>query len=139
MVKRVMPISGIPEDFRLTEKTIGWVNEKYPTVNIEGTLERFVESAQAHGRMYADWQAAFRTWVRKAVENKWDGVEFKQGRVQDPKWTSILKEVEPYGFRQPHALESVNAYRTAFEMWKRMQPERKAPVIDFGNILRKTS
>lgn len=139
MSKRAMPISGIPGDFQLTEKTIAWVSEKYPTVNIEGTLERFTESAQAHGRMYADWQAAFRTWVRKAVENKWDGVEYKQGKAQDPRWTSILKEVEPYGFRQPHALESPTAYKTDFEMWKRKQPAPKSPVIDFGNILRRSS
>jgi hypothetical protein len=137
MVKRAMPISGIPDDFQLTEKTIAWVNEKYPTVNIEGTLERFTESAQAHGRMYADWQAAFKTWVRKAIENKWDGVEFKQGKVQDPKWISILKEVEPYGFRKPHALETPQAYRTSFESWQRTQKRASAPVLEFGPALKK--
>lgn len=137
MSRKAMPISGIPEDFKLTEKTIQWVSEKFPTVNVEGTLERFIESAQAHGRMYADWQAAFKTWVRKAIENKWDGVEFKQGKAQDPKWVSILKEVEPYGFRKPHGLETPQAYRTSFETWKRQQPAVKSPVIDFGNILRK--
>ena len=141
MTRKTMPITGIPEGIALTEKTIAWVSEKHPTVNIEGTLERFVESAQAHGRMYADWQAAFRTWVRKAVENKWDGVEYKQGKEQDPRWMPILSEVRPYGFRPPHALESVEAYRTSFEMWKRKQnldrsPSR-APVIEFGNLLRK--
>jgi hypothetical protein len=139
MARRSLQVTGIPEDFKLTEKTISYVTEKFPTVNIEGTLERFTESAQAHGRMYADWQAAFRTWVRKAIENKWDGVEFKQGKVQDPKWISILKEVEPYGFRQPHSLESVGAYRTSFEMWKRTQKTARpvAPVLEFGQALKK--
>lgn len=140
MAKRAMSISGIPEDFKLTEKTIAWVNEKYPTVNIEGTLERFTESAQAHGRMYADWQAAFRTWVRKAIENKWDGVEFKQGRSQDPRWAPILNEVQPYGFRPPYPMETPDGYRTSFEIWKRKQnvdkPSR-APVLEFGPALKK--
>lgn len=141
MARKVMQVTGIPDEFKLTEKTIAWVGEKFPTVNIEGTLERFTESAQAHGRMYADWQAAFKTWVRKAIENKWDGVEFKQGKTQDPRWTSILNEVRPYGFRQPHALETPGAYRTCFEMWKIKQEvaqqSKKAPVIEFGNLLKK--
>lgn len=135
MVKRAMPISGIPEDFALTEKTVAWVSGKYPTVNIEGTLERFTESAQAHGRMYADWQAAFRTWVRKAVENKWDGVEYKEGRSQDPKWTAILNEVQPYGFRGPHPMETPQGYRTSFEIWKRTQTTPR--VVSLGNALKK--
>jgi hypothetical protein len=141
MAKRAMPTTGIPERFVLTEKTIAWVGEKFPTVNIEGTLERFTESAQAHGRMYADWQAAFRTWVRKAVENKWDGVEYKQGRSQDPRWTSVLNETQPYGFRPPYPMETPDGYRTSFEIWKRKQnversPSR-APVLEFGPALKK--
>lgn len=141
MTKKAMPVTGIPDDFALTEKTISFIGEKFPAVNIEGTLERFIESAQAHGRMYADWQAAFRTWVRKAVDHKWDGVEYKQGRAQDPKWLPILNEVKPFGFRMPTSIETPGSYRTAFEVWKRDQAVGKkvyerSPVIDFGNILK---
>jgi len=134
-------MTTIPEDFALTEKTIAWVNEKFPTVNVEGTLERFVDSSHAHGRMYADWQAAFKNWVRKAIENKWDGVEFKQGRAQDPRWLPILNEVRPYGFRSPESHETPGSYRSAFEAWKRKQEVAKqtsarAPVIEFGDMLK---
>lgn len=142
MAKRSAPMMTIPEDFVLTEKTVAWVQEKYPTVNIDGTLERFVDSSHAHGRMYADWQAAFKNWVRKAIENKWDGVEYKQGRAQDPRWMPILNEVRPYGFRMPLPHETPGSYRTEFENWKRKQEVGKpvydrAPVIDFGNLLKK--
>jgi hypothetical protein len=139
MVKKAMPMTAIPNDFVLTEKTISWVTEKFPTVNIEGTLEKFSDSALANGRMYADWQAAFRTWVRKAVDNKWDGVEFKQGRAQDPKWLPILNEVRPYGFRMPQPQETPDSYRTQFNFWKRDQERNKkpSPVIEFGNVLKR--
>ncbi|MGQ0836343.1 MAG: hypothetical protein ACT4O5_15765 [Gammaproteobacteria bacterium] len=135
MAKKSMPMTGIPAGFKLTETTLLFVNERYPTVDIERTLERFTESALAHGRMYSDWQMAFRTWVRKAIENKWDGVEFKQGRAQDPKWTPILAEVAPYGFRQPYSHETPGSYRTDFELWKSKQ--KRAPVIEFGDALKK--
>ena len=136
MTKRAMPVSGLPEGFALTEKTIAWVGERYPTVNLDRTLERFTESALAHGRMYADWQAAFRTWVRNAVENQWSsGVEFKKGIEDDPKWRPILSEVAPYGFRKPMAHETPGGYRTEFELWKRNQP--RAPVIQFGDALKR--
>jgi hypothetical protein len=139
MARKSTPMTAIPDEFALTEKTTAWVSEKFPTVNIEATLERFTDSALQHGRMYADWQAAFRTWVRKAVENKWDGVEYKQGRAQDPKWLPILNEVRPYGFRMPQPHETPDIYRTQFYFWKREQERSKpkSPVIDFGNILNK--
>ena len=138
MTKKTMPVGGLPEGFVLTEKKIAWVDERYPSVNIERTLERFTESALANGRMYADWQAAFRTWVRNAVENKWSsGVEFKKGREQDPAWMPILGEVRPYGFRAPMPHETPGSYRTEFNMWKDKQKRAASPVIDFGSALKK--
>lgn len=134
MSKKSAPMSAIPEGFALTEKTIKFVSERFPTVNIEATLERFTDSALQHGRMYADWQAAFRGWVRRAVENKWDGVEFKKGRAQDPRWIPILSEAAPYGFREPLSHETPDTYRTQFNWWK--DEQKKAPVIEFGQALR---
>jgi hypothetical protein len=135
MTRKQMPVTGIPADLKLTETTLLYITTTYPTVNIEGTLERFVESSLAHGRMYADWQAAFRTWVRKAIENKWDGVEFKKGREQDPKWIPVLSEVQPYGFRAPEIQETPDSYRSAFNTWKR--DRSRAPVIEFGDHLKR--
>lgn len=129
-MKKSMPVSAIPEGFTLTEKTVAWVIEKYPMVDVEGTIELFTENCEANGRMYADWQAAFRTWVRKAVDNKWSGVAYKKGKAQDPRWTPILSEVAPYGFRQPHELESPEGYRTAFNRWKDQQ-NRSSNVTQF--------
>lgn len=128
--------TAIPESFALTEKTITWVSEKYPTVQIDETLERFIEKALADGWMYADWQSGFRTCVRKGVDNGWNSiVRFKKGRAQDPKWIPILSEASPYGFREPLPHETPDTYRTQFNFWKDDQ-KRKAPVLDFGAALR---
>jgi hypothetical protein len=135
MPRKQMPVTGIPKDFTLTETTLIYITTTFPTVNVEKTMERFVDSALAHGRMYADWQAAFRTWVRKAIENKWDGVEFKKGIEQDPRWTPILSEVAPYGFRKPMPHETPGSYRTEFNLWKGKQ--NRAPVIQFGDVLKR--
>lgn len=135
MTRKQMPVTGIPAGFKLTETTLSIVSDRYPTVDIDRTIERFTESALAHGRMYADWQAAFRSWVRKAIENKWDGVEFKKGREDDPRWKPVLSEVAPYGFRAPELQETPDSYRTAFNSWKRER--HRAPVIEFGSGLKR--
>lgn len=140
MPKKAMPMRGIPEGFELTETTIAWIKERYPTVNIEGTLERFKDSASQHGRMYADWQAAMRTWVRKAVDNKWDGVEFKQGRAQDPRWITVLNEARKYGFRDPQSQETPDSYRTHLNAYKgdeTVNRERASNVTDFAKSFAK--
>jgi hypothetical protein len=137
MSRKQMPVTGIPKDFALTETTLLYITQTFPTVNIEKTMERFTDSALQHGRMYADWQAAFRTWVRKAIENKWDGVEFKKGREQDPRWQPVLAEVAPYGFRAPLPHETPSSYRTDFELWTGKQNRDRSPVIDFGSVLQR--
>lgn len=137
-MKKTLPVTALPDGFALTEKTIEWVSAKYPTVDIETSLERFIETAEANGWMYADWQAGFKTCVRKGVDNGWNSiVRFKQGRKQDPRWVPILSEVAPYGFREPHAQETPEGYRTAFNLWKKQQAQAPvANVADIRNALR---
>jgi hypothetical protein len=138
MPKKVMPVSAIPEGFALTQTTMEFVAQKYPAVQLEDTLERFVETALANGWMYADWQAAFRTCVRKGVDNGWNSiVRFKQGKAQDPRWIPVLSEVKPYGFREPQPQETPDSYRTAFNLWKTQQ-KRTATVMPFEmkNVLK---
>lgn len=138
MARKTLHTTGIAEDFALTAKTIAYIEEKFPTIDIDKTLELFSEHCQANGTMYADWQAGFRTWVRRNVEEKWKGVVYKLGRVQDPAWVPVLAEAKKYGFRDPVSVETPQAYRTALERWKDRPVERKpnAPVIDFSGALK---
>lgn len=109
----------LPEPFELTEKTLAWMAEKHPQIDIDETLERFKDWARQKGVMYADWQAGFKSVVRKAMDSGWRSiVTFRKGREADPTWQPIVAEAKKYGFRDPDRMETPNGYRTAFNIWK---------------------
>jgi hypothetical protein len=58
--------SLISENFTITEAEQKNFQEKYPLLAIDQEREKFIDYHQAHGTKYTDWQAAFRTWLRKA-------------------------------------------------------------------------
>lgn len=136
-MKKTLPMTGLPEGFVLTEKTTQWVNDKYPKVDIEESLERFTEWASSNGVLYADWQAGFKTCIRKGVDNGWNSiVRFKKGRVHDPKWIPVLSEVAPYGFREPQPQETPDSYRTAFNLWNNGQKRTNVVSMDVRAALK---
>lgn len=116
MSRRTLPVSGIPEDFKLTEKTIATVEREYPTVDIAATLIKFVRKAEAGGWMYARWQSAFLNYLDNG--QKYGGIAYKVGRAADPIWKPVLAEAGQYGFRLPFEHETPGSYRTQFHLWK---------------------
>jgi hypothetical protein len=134
MPRKTLPVTGCPEPFLLTEKTLARLAKDYPKVDVEQTLDRFVRKADAIGWMYRNWQSAFLNYCDNG--EKYGGVVYKQGRAQDPRWIPILSEAAPYGFREPHPHETPDTYRTQFNWWKDEQKKSRAPVIQFGEALR---
>jgi len=55
----------IPNDFTLTPETIAFCTKNRPDVNLETFQLQFIESCNAKGYEYVQWQRAFRTWVLK--------------------------------------------------------------------------
>ena len=125
----------LPDDFRLTGKTLAWLAEKNPTVDVEETLERFIDKAAAKGWRYRDWQAAFRNYVRNGKQ--YGGVTYKGGMEHDPRWIAVLAEARKFGFRDPQKLETPAVYKTAFEMWKR-EP-KPSNVLPLRGVLKRVS
>lgn len=124
----------LSDDFRLTEKTLEWLEAKSPTLNIDETLEIFRDKAAAKGWVYRDWQAAFRNYVRNG--NLYGGLVFRAGRADDPRWKPVLAEAASYGFREPLQHETPASYRTAFQDWKTAQ--KRAPcVIPLSRVLQR--
>ncbi len=117
----------LPDDFRLTEKTLEWLAAKSPTLNIDETLEIFRDKAAAKGWSYRDWQAAFRNYVRNG--RKFGGLVYKAGRDQDPRWMPVLAEARQYGFREPTTAESPAGYKTALDVWKTAQKRAPAALV----------
>lgn len=110
MPRKTMPLTALPEDFELTARTIETVSREHPTIDIPATLEKFRRKADALGWMYKSWQSAFLNYCDNG--QKYGGVEFKQGRAQDPRWTSVLNEARKYSFRMPEPQETPDSYRT---------------------------
>lgn len=128
----------IPEPFELTPATLAWLAKKYPQVDESETTEKFVIEAKAKGWMYANWQAAYQTIVRKGMDNGWRSiVTLKGGKEFDPKWQPILHEARKSGFREPHELESHAVYKTQFDLWRR-EP-KPAKVVSFANVLKRVA
>lgn len=65
----------LPEGFGISEGVRKWAAENKHT-HLEQHLEAFIEKAQARGYTYADWDAAFKTAIRK----NWDGIGLAQGQ-----------------------------------------------------------
>lgn len=120
----------IAEDFELTEKTLAWLEKKYPSVDPVETLEKFKRSAEAGGWMYRNWQRAFEGIVQKGIDNGWRSiVTLKGGKEFDPKWQGVLHEARKHGFREPGEAESAGVYKTALELW--LKQERRKNVVNF--------
>lgn len=135
MPRRTLPTTGISEEFQLTEKTLARLAKDYPTVDIEGTQDRFERKAKANGWMYRDWQAAFLNYCDNG--QKYGGVEFKRGRDQDPLWMSVLNDARRYGFRVPERHETPGSYRSALNSWVGSQESsRRGAVVEFGQALK---
>jgi len=73
-----------PENFKVTEKLEFWANKKGFTGNLFKETEKFLDYHRAKGNLYVDWIAAWRNWIRKAIEFQSEKNEpsQKQGRIR---------------------------------------------------------
>lgn len=55
---------SLPDDFTLSDKMREWAAENTPSANIELETENFLDHHAAKGSKFADWTAAWRTWMR---------------------------------------------------------------------------
>lgn len=70
------PKVPIPDDFAMSESTVEWCRERgYSRRLVDQELERFKLSAEANDRRYANWQAAFQSWLKKCETDGWGQVK----------------------------------------------------------------
>lgn len=113
---RTLPTTGCPEPFELTPNTLARLERDRPTIDIAKTLDKFVLNAEAKGWMYRNWQAAFVNYIDNG--EKFGGVFYKQGIVEDPKWARVLSEARKFGFRLPLQHETPGSYETQLNTFK---------------------
>jgi hypothetical protein len=58
----------VPEPFEITPEMNAWANEKVPTVDLTIETEKFINHHKKKADRFVDWIAAWRLWMRNAVE-----------------------------------------------------------------------
>lgn len=132
MPKRKPKLVDITEaGFELDDKLRLWLEQKFPTVDADGTLELFTDKARAKGWLYADWPAAFRNYVRNG--HQYGGVAHRAGL--SPEFNALIPRARACGFRMPNKHESAGAYRTALDTFDKRQAH--AAGGRFSNVLKR--
>lgn len=73
---REAPKVPLPGDLTMSAATVAWCQQQgYTKRLVEQEFEVFRDSAVANGRKYADWQAAFRNWLKRCETNGWGQVK----------------------------------------------------------------
>lgn len=127
----------IPNPFELTPATLEWQTAKYPQIDAEETLERFIGWAEANGVMYANWQRAYQNVVRSGMDKGWRSiVTLKIEKAKnDTAWQLIVAEARKFGFREPEPSEGIAIYRSHLEFFKKQPP--RSNLLNFSGVVRK--
>ena len=60
--------TSIPKNFDLTENMITWgADNGFDVTSLRREREKFTDYARANAKLYKDWEAAFRNWMRNSV------------------------------------------------------------------------
>jgi hypothetical protein len=112
--------------FALDDKLRDWLDDRYPTIDQDVTLELFTDKALAKGWVYADWSAAFRNYMRRSKE--WGGVEYKTG-LDDPAYSHLIQHAKAIGFRMPNKLDTAYSYRDSLNEYDKTQATKQAALL----------
>ena len=64
-----LPTTACPDSFEVTPEMVAWTKDQgLPADRVMPETEKFLDHWKSKGEMRADWQASWRTWMRKAVE-----------------------------------------------------------------------
>jgi len=72
--KRPLPLDWRPSSLACCNE-LGWSLDR-----IERELTRFTDHAKAHGKIYVDWDAAWRNWVRSPYQTNGNGTNGHHGK-----------------------------------------------------------
>ncbi|MDA2804574.1 hypothetical protein [Nocardiopsis suaedae] len=63
------PQTVIPSDFTLSEQMRAWAAKHTPALDADEATEAFVDHYLSKGELRADWNAAWRSWMR--TRSRW--------------------------------------------------------------------
>lgn len=103
---RRKPEVAIPDGFVVTEKMRDWAARKVPSVDVDFETENFRDHAIGHDRRASDWEATWRTWMRKSVDFKRQAGNGQRGNGETHKQPSPVGrayagDFNPEDYRNP--------------------------------------
>jgi len=82
--KRGKRATPAPDHLPLTETLTAWGRDNAPGIDLASETERFLDHHRAKGSTFRDWTAAWRNWMRKAVEYQQPQRQAASGEHADP-------------------------------------------------------
>lgn len=87
-MKKRKPMTSVPEDFVVTKNMLAWALARgFNEIEVSTETEKFIDRNISKGEIYADWNAAWRNWMRNALE-------FRNSR-RGPQYTQYTKPAQP--------------------------------------------
>jgi hypothetical protein len=91
----------IPSRFPVTPGMAAWASKHAHGIDIESETLKFVDYARTNGRLAKDWVAAWRNWMRKAVEFKKEHAPATSGRRLETRADSARRTTEALTMADP--------------------------------------
>ena len=60
--------TGVPPEFDISDSLKEWASKNCPNLDLKEETEGFMDYHRAKGNSFADWDAAWRTWMKNAVK-----------------------------------------------------------------------
>lgn len=76
-----------PENISITGKLKQWSAENTSSLNLKTETDRFLDYHRAKGTQFKDWAAAWRNWMRKAVEFQQEKPQRQDADLGDDPYT----------------------------------------------------
>lgn len=129
--------------FRPSSETIKFLESEYPQLDIEKTIQAFIEWASNqietnkkhpnYGEQLkcSNWSLKLRNVVRIQMVNKWNSIAIpKQGQEIDVRWAEVMTHAQAIGCPLKRAQhDTVESFRTRVKNWETYDRPR---VLNFG-------
>ncbi|HEY7821531.1 MAG TPA: GntR family transcriptional regulator [Acidimicrobiia bacterium] len=71
--------TAVPDSWQPASTNIRQLQDKFPKVDVTGQVDTFLDYHRSKGSKFADWDAAFRNWVRNAEKFRQQAEGVKPG------------------------------------------------------------
>lgn len=117
----------VPDDFQLTELTAAWLAKRYPQIDVEIALERFLSWATNY--TYQNHQRVFQGFINREADNNKLGPMLKKAEPKKDRGQMLIEIAKSVGFRDPISGEKFDQYEAAINDHKAIQASNVVQMV----------